>query len=381
MTQSKRDYYEVLEIGREASDTDIKKAYRKLAKQYHPDVNPEDKSAEAKFKEVNEAYEVLSDPQKKARYDQYGHAGVDPNSFGGAGAGFGDFDFGGIGDIFESFFGGGGFGRSSRGRSGPQRGADIKYSMQLTFEEAAFGVQKEISISRHENCSNCSGTGAKPGTSPETCKHCNGTGQVQYKQSTPFGQFVNVKTCDVCRGEGKIITNPCPDCNGKGKVKKTVKRSIDIPAGIDDGQTISMRGEGEPGSKGGPAGDVYITVAVKPHAIFKRQGNDVVCEMPITFVQAALGAELEVPTLDGKVKYSIPEGTQTGSIFRLKSKGIPYLRGNGRGDQYVKVEIDVPKKLNEKQKELLKQFAEISGDDVYEQRKGFFDKMKDALGM
>ncbi len=381
MPQSKRDYYEVLEIGREATDTDIKKAYRKLAKQYHPDVNPEDKSAEAKFKEVNEAYEVLSDPQKKVRYDQYGHAGVDPNSFGGAGAGFGDFDFGGIGDIFESFFGGGGFGRSSRGRSGPQRGADIKYSMQLTFEEAAFGVQKEISISRHENCSNCSGTGAKPGTSPETCKHCNGTGQVQYKQSTPFGQFVNVKTCDVCRGEGKIITNPCPDCNGKGKVKKTVKRTIDIPAGIDDGQTISMRGEGEPGSKGGPAGDVYITVAVKPHAIFKRQGNDVVCEMPITFVQAALGAELEVPTLDGKVKYSIPEGTQTGSIFRLKSKGIPYLRGNGRGDQYVKVEIDVPKKLNDKQKELLKQFAEISGDDVYEQRKGFFDKMKDALGM
>jgi molecular chaperone DnaJ len=204
---------------------------------------------------------------------------------------------------------------------------------------------------------------------------------VQYRQNTPLGQFVNVKTCDVCRGEGKIITNPCPDCSGKGKVKKTVKREVNIPAGIDDGQTISLRGEGEPGSKGGPAGDVYITVAVRPHAIFRRQGNDVVCEMPITFVQAALGAELEVPTLDGKVKYSIPEGTQTGSIFRLKNKGIPYLRGNGRGDQYVKVEIDVPKKLNEKQKELLRQFAEISGDDVYEQRKGFFDKMKDALGM
>lgn len=381
MPQSKRDYYEVLEIGKEATDTDIKKAYRKLAKQYHPDVNPGDKNAEAKFKEINEAYEVLSDQQKKARYDQYGHAGVDPNSFGGAGAGFGDFDFGGIGDIFESFFGGGGFGRSSRSRSGPQKGADLKYSIQLTFEEAAFGVEKEITISRHENCSNCSGTGAKPGTSPQTCKHCNGTGQVQYKQSTPFGQFVNVKTCDVCRGDGKIITDPCPSCNGKGKVKNTVKRNIDIPAGIDDGQTISMRGEGEPGSKGGPAGDVYITVAVKPHAIFKRQGNDVVCEMPITFVQAALGAELEVPTLDGKVKYSIPEGTQTGSIFRLKSKGIPYLRGNGRGDQYVKVEIDVPKKLNDKQKQLLRDFAEISGDDVYEQRKGFFDKMKDALGM
>jgi molecular chaperone DnaJ len=380
LPQSKRDYYEVLEVGRDASDADIKKAYRKLAKQYHPDLNPGDKNAEAKFKEVNEAYEVLSDPNKRARYDQFGHAGVDPNSFGGAGAGFGDFDFGGIGDIFESFFGGG-FGRSSRSRSGPQKGADIKYSMQLTFEEAAFGVEKEISIHRHENCSNCGGTGAKPGTSPETCKHCNGTGQVQYRQSTPFGQFVNVKTCDVCRGEGKIITNPCPECSGKGKIKKTVKRNVNIPAGIDDGQTISLRGEGEPGTRGGPAGDVYITISVKPHSIFRRQGNDVVCEMPITFVQAALGAELEVPTLDGKVKYSIPEGTQTGSIFRLKNKGIPYLRGNGRGDQYVKVEIDVPKKLNEKQKDLLRQFAEISGDDVYEQRKGFFDKMKDALGM
>lgn len=380
MPQSKRDYYEVLEVGRDASDADIKKAYRKLAKQYHPDVNPGDKNAEAKFKEVNEAYEVLSDPNKRARYDQYGHAGVDPNSFGGAGAGFGDFDFGGIGDIFETFFGGG-FGRSSRSRTGPQKGADIKYSMQLTFEEAAFGVEKEISINRHENCSTCGGSGAKPGTSPETCKHCNGTGQVQYRQSTPFGQFVNVKTCDVCRGDGKIVTNPCPDCSGKGRVKKTVRRKVNIPAGIDDGQTISLRGEGEPGTRGGPAGDVYITIAVKPHAIFRRQGNDVVCEMPITFVQAALGAELEVPTLDGKVKYSIPEGTQTGSIFRLKNKGIPYLRGNGRGDQYVKVEIDVPKKLNEKQKELLRQFAEISGDDVYEQRKGFFDKMKDALGM
>ncbi len=380
MPQSKRDYYEVLEIGRDASDADIKKAYRKLAKQYHPDVNPGDKNAEAKFKEVNEAYEVLSDPKKRARYDQYGHAGVDPNSFGGAGAGFGDFDFGGIGDIFETFFGGG-FGRSTRSRNGPQKGADIKYSMQLTFEEAAFGVEKEISINRHENCSTCNGTGAKPGTSPETCKHCNGTGQIQYRQSTPFGQFVNVKTCDVCRGDGKIITSPCPDCSGKGRVKKTVRRKVNIPAGIDDGQTISLRGEGEPGMRGGPAGDVYITIAVKPHAIFRRQGNDVVCEMPITFVQAALGAELEVPTLDGKVKYTIPEGTQTGSIFRLKNKGIPYLRGNGRGDQYVKVEIDVPKKLNEKQKELLRQFAEISGDDVYEQRKGFFDKMKDALGM
>jgi len=378
---TKKDYYEVLEVGRGASDAEIKKAYRKLAKQYHPDVNPGDKAAEAKFKEINEAYEVLSDPQKRSRYDQFGHAGVDPNSFGGAGAGFGDFDFGGIGDIFESFFGGGGFGRSSRSRSGPQKGADLKYSVEISFEEAAFGVEKEITINRHENCGTCGGSGAKPGTSPTTCKHCSGTGQVQFKQSTPFGQFINVKTCDICRGEGKIITDPCPACSGRGKVRKTIRKKLDIPAGIDDGQTISIRGEGDPGSRGGPAGDLFVTVAVRPHPIFKRQGNDVICEIPITFVQAALGAELEVPTLDGKVKYTMPEGTQTGTIFRLKNKGIPYLRGSGRGDQYVKVEIDVPKKLNDKQKELLRQFADISGDDVYEQRKGFFDKMKDALGM
>jgi len=381
LPQSKRDFYEVLGVEKSSSDADIKKAYRKQAKQFHPDMNPDDKTAEAKFKEVNEAYEILSDPQKRARYDQYGHAGVDPNGFGGAGAGFGDFDFGGIGDIFESFFGGSGFGRSSRSRSGPQKGTDLKYSVEIAFEQAAFGIEKEININRHEPCSSCGGSGAKSGSSPTTCKQCNGTGQVQYKQSTPFGQFVNVKTCDVCRGEGKIIINPCPACNGKGNLRKTVKINLNIPAGIDDGQTMSLRGEGDPGSKGGPAGDLFVTINVKPHALFKRQGNDVVCEMPITFVQAALGAELEVPTLDGNVKYNMPEGTQTGSIFRLKGKGIPYLRGNGRGDQYVKVEIDVPKKLNERQKAALKEFADISGDEVYEHRKGFFDKMKDALGM
>jgi molecular chaperone DnaJ len=381
LPQSKRDFYEVLGVGKNASDAEIKKAYRTMAKQYHPDVNSGDKTSESKFKEVNEAYEILSDPQKKARYDQYGHAGVDPNGFGNAGAGFGDFDFGGIGDIFESFFGGSGFGRSSKSRSGPQKGADLKYSTEISFEEAAFGLEREISINRHENCTTCGGSGAKAGTSPTTCTQCNGTGQVQYKQSTPFGQFVNVKACDACRGEGKIISNPCTACSGKGKVRKSVKIELDIPAGIDDGQTMSLRGEGDPGAKGGPAGDLYITIKVRPHALFKRQGNDVVCEMPITFVQAVLGAELEVPTLDGKVKYSIPEGTQTGSIFRLKNKGIPYLRGNGRGDQYVKVDIEVPKKLNEKQKAALRGFADISGDEVHEQRKGFFDKMKDALGM
>jgi molecular chaperone DnaJ len=381
---TKRDYYEVLGVDKNASDAEIKKAYRKLAKQYHPDVNPDDKEAEAKFKEINEAYEVLSDSKKRNQYDRFGHAGFDPNGgfsgFGGFGD-FGDFDFGGIGDIFETFFGGTGFGRTSRSRNVPQKGADLKYSTEISFEEAAFGVKKEILVNRMENCSDCSGSGARPGTSPSTCVHCNGTGQIQFKQSTPFGQFVNVKTCDVCRGEGKVITNPCPSCNGKGRVRRKTKIEVNIPAGIDDGQTISLRGEGEPGFRGGPTGDLYITVRVRPHSIFTRQGNDVICDMPITFVQAALGSELEVPTLDGKVKYTIPEGTQTGAIFRLRGKGIPYIRGSGRGDQYVKVNVEVPKKLDEKQKALLREFGELLGDEAYEQRKGFFDKMKDALGM
>jgi molecular chaperone DnaJ len=381
---TKRDYYEVLGVDKNASDADIKKAYRKLAKQYHPDVNPGDKEAEARFKEINEAYEVLSDPKKRSQYDHFGHAGFDSNGgFSGFG-GFGDFsnfDFGGIGDIFETFFGGTGFGRTGRSRNAPQKGSDLKYSMEISFEEAAFGVKKEILVNRMEKCSNCSGSGARPGTSPSTCTHCNGTGQVQIKQSTPFGQFVNIKTCDVCRGEGKVVTNPCPSCNGKGKVRRKTRIEVNIPAGIDDGQTISLRGEGEPGFRGGPTGDLYITVRVKPHPIFTRQGNDVICDMPITFVQAALGSELEVPTLDGKVKYTIPEGTQTGTIFRLRGKGIPYIRGGGRGDQYVKVNVEVPKKLDEKQKALLREFGELLGDEAYEQRKGFFDKMKDALGM
>lgn len=376
---NKRDYYEVLGIDKNAPEAEIKKAYRKLAKQHHPDINQGNKASEAKFKEVSEAYEVLSDAQKRARYDQYGHAATDPNAAGGFGGGFSDFDFGGIGDIFESFFGGSGFGRSTKTKNGPQKGADLKYAVEIAFEEAAFGIEKEININRMENCSTCNGTGAKAGTSPSTCKHCNGTGQIQYKQSSPFGQFVNVKACDVCRGEGKIIIEPCNVCNGKGKVKNSKKIKINIPAGIDDGQTISLRSEGEPGTKGGPSGDLYINVRVRAHSIFQRQGNDVVCEIPITFVQGALGAELEVPTLDGRVKYAIPEGTQTGSVFRLKSKGIPFLRGNGRGDQYVKVNIEVPKKLTDKQKSLLKEFAELSGDDFHEQRKSFFDKMKDAL--
>lgn len=377
---NKRDYYEVLGVDKSASDADIKKAYRKLAKQYHPDVNPGNKEAEAKFKEVSEAYEVLSDAQKRAQYDQFGHAGFEQGGFGGFNGDFGGF--GDFGDIFETIFGGfGGTRSSSRTRRGPQKGADLKASVEITFEEAAFGVEKEISIHRMETCEKCEGSGSKPGTKPSTCQHCNGTGQIQYKQRTPFGQFVNIKTCDVCHGEGKVITHPCDACNGKGRIRKQKKIKLNVPSGIDDGQTIKLGGEGEPGLKGGPAGDLFISVRVKPHAIFQRQGNDVICEMPITFVQAALGTELEVPTLDGKVKYTVPEGTQTGTVFRLKSKGIPFLRGNGRGDQYVKVHVEVPKKLNDKQKAVLKEFAELIGDEVYEQRKSFFEKMKDALGM
>jgi molecular chaperone DnaJ len=379
---TKRDYYEILGIHKGATESEIKKAYRNLAKKHHPDVNNGDKAAEAAFKEVSEAYEVLSDSQKKARYDQFGHAGVNPNGAGGFGGGYGfeDFDLGGIGDIFETFFGGG-FGGSARRRNGPQRGADIKSFLDIAFEEAAFGVEKEISVSRMEVCNECKGTGAKKGTEPVTCTHCKGSGQVQYVQNTPFGQFANVRTCEQCKGEGKIIANPCTVCHGKGRHKVHKKLKVNIPAGIDHEQIVSLSGEGEPGTKGGPPGDLYIVIRVKPHQLFKREGNHVVCEMPITFTQAALGAEIEVPTLDGKVKFTIPEGTQTGNVFKLKGKGIQYLRRQGRGDQYIKVTVEVPKHLNDKQKELLKQFAEAIGEDGHEMRKGFFEKMKDALGM
>lgn len=376
---SKRDYYEVLGVERGADEATIKKAYRKMAMQYHPDRNPGNKEAEEKFKEANEAYEVLSDANKKARYDQFGHAGVGGNGQGGfegfSGAGFGGFDDI-FGDIFDMFGGG-----SGRRRNGPQKGADLKYEYTISFEEAAFGADKEISISRHENCDTCHGTGAKPGTDKKTCPQCKGSGEVRYAQRTPLGQFVNVKTCEACHGDGTIIEQPCDTCKGGGKIRKDRKINIKIPAGVDTGSVIPLRGEGEPGTKGGPTGDLYIVLRVRPHEIFQRDGNDVICEIPITFVQAALGDEFVVPTLDGKVKYKIPEGTQSGTIFRLKGKGIPNLRGYGRGDHYVKVIVEVPKKLNDRQKDLLKQFADQMGEDVHEQRKTFFDKVKDVFGI
>lgn len=384
----KRDYYEVLGLNRNATEEEIKKAYRQLAKKYHPDMNQGDKSAEAKFKEVNEAYEVLSDKEKKARYDQFGHAGVDPNGFGGAGGGFGGgfggFEgFGGAGgfdDIFDMFFGGvgGGFGGSARKRSGPQKGADLKYELELEFEEAAFGVKKDIHVTRNENCSACKGTGAKEGSSIEICKTCGGSGEVRFTQSTIFGRVVNVRPCDACHGDGKVIKEPCPQCSGRGIVRKTRKITIDIPAGVDTGTVMPLRGEGEPGLKGGPNGDLYIYMRVKPHKLFKREGINLYCDIPISFTQAALGDEIDVPTLEGNIKYTIPEGTQTGTTFRIKNKGVPSLKNKLKGDLYFTVKVTVPKKLTEQQKELLRKFAEAGGN-AEEHGKSFFDKVKGAF--
>ena len=384
MPEQKRDYYEVLGVSKGASDDEIKKAYRKLAKKYHPDMNPGDKEAEAKFKEVNEAYSILSDSEKRARYDQFGHAGVDPNyGAGGPGGGFGGFDMGDIdlGDIFGSFFGGGfgGFGGStSSRRNGPQKGESLRASLTISFEEAAFGCEKEINLNRTEECEACHGSGAESGTTAETCPDCRGTGVVRVQQRTGGFAFSSTAPCSRCRGTGKIIHTPCKACGGSGSVKKTKRVTVSIPAGIDDGQAISLRGQGNAGKNGGPAGDLIVAVHVKPHPQFHRDGTTVLYEQPVTFYQAVMGAELEIPTIDGKVKYNLPAGTQTGTTFRLRGKGIPELRGRGRGDQYVTVRVQIPTSLNGEQKEALRAFAEAMGEDVPEESvlKGFFDKHK-----
>ena len=374
----KRDYYEVLGVQKGASDDEIKKAYRKLAKKYHPDLNKDNPGAEEKFKEAAEAYEVLSDSEKRSRYDQFGHAGVDPNQgFGGGsyGGGFGGFD---MGDIFESFFGGGfggGGGRSRR--NGPVRGSDIQQAIELTFEEAAFGCKKKISIIRSENCEECGGSGAKKGTSPVTCSKCGGTGQMRSVQNTPFGQFASTTTCNACGGKGSKISDPCPRCNGSGHIRKPRELEVNIPAGIDHGQTVSVRGQGEAGLRGGPAGDVLITVYVKKNSVFTREGNNVYVDVPITFVQATLGCEIEIPTIDGKVTQRIPEGTQHGTKFRLREKGIPSIRTGARGDQYVRIIVEIPKNLSSRQREILEEFAKESNEKNYNQRKKFTDKIKD----
>ena len=372
----KRDYYEVLGIQKGASEDEIKKAYKKLARKYHPDMNPGDKEAEEKFKEVNEANEVLSDPEKKARYDQFGFAGVDPNYGAGAGGGAygGGFDFGDLGDIFGSFFGGGFGGGQRRNPNAPRRGESIRASVSVSFTEAAFGCEKSVTLERSEQCPTCKGNGCAPGTTPEICPDCHGTGTVQTRRQTPMGVFASNGPCRKCGGTGRLIHQPCPDCRGTGAVRKRKTIKVTIPAGIDHGQTISLRGQGNAGKNGGPAGDLLITVMVQPHELFRRDGVDVFCEAPITFAQAVLGAELEIPTIDGKVKYSIPEGTQTGTVFRLKGKGIPVLNGRGRGDQYVTVTIETPRNLNKEQKEALRKFSEAVGENHYEKRKSFFKK-------
>lgn len=380
----KRDYYEVLGLSKGATDEEIKKAYRKLAKQYHPDLNPGDKSAEAKFKEINEAYETLSDKEKKSRYDQFGHAGVDPNFGAGGAGGFGGFDgaagfdFGDIGDIFSDIFG---FGGSTR-RNGPVRGSDIHLHLSITFEESAKGCKKVIESSRVQSCTACEGTGAKKGTRAEECSYCHGTGTIKVSQRTPIGMVSTSRSCDHCGGTGKIIKTPCPECHGVGLVRRPRKLEVDIPAGINDGQVITLRNQGDFGRNGGPAGDLDISISVRPHPIFTRINNDVWCEVPLTFTQAALGCEITVPTLDGKVSYTVPAGTQPGESFRLRGKGIPHLNRYGKGDQYVKVNIEVPKNLSEKQKELLREFDNTTSDGKnYEKRKNFFKKLKDVMGI
>ena len=378
MAEQKRDYYEVLGVSKGASEDEIKKAYKKLARKYHPDLNPDNKEAEEKFKEVNEAYEILSDPNKKARYDQFGFAGVDPNyGAGGAGGGFdGGFDFGDLGDIFGSFFGGGFGGGRRTNPNAPQRGESIRLSLAISFEEAAFGCEKEVSVDRMEQCGTCHGNGCAAGTTPEVCPDCHGTGQVQVRRQTPMGVFATSSPCGRCGGKGKIILQPCPDCRGSGAVRRRKTIQVSIPAGIDNGQTISVRGQGSAGKNGGPAGDLLVTITVRPHELFRREGTSVLCDAPITFAQAVLGAELEIPTIDGKVKYDLPEGTQSGTTFRLKGKGIPAINGRGRGDQYVTVYIETPRNLNREQKEALKKFAESVGDNNYEERRKFFRKFK-----
>ena len=374
----KRDYYEVLGVSKNASEDEIKRAYKKLARKYHPDMNPGDKEAEEKFKEVNEANEVLSNPEKKAKYDQFGFAGVDPNYGAGQGGygGAGGFDFGDLGDIFGSFFGGGFGGGGRRNPNAPQRGESIRASLSVEFTEAAFGCEKSITIDRSEQCPTCKGKGCAPGTTPEVCTQCHGTGTVTQAQRTPFGMMQSQTVCPKCRGKGQISHQPGPDCRGAGAVRKRRTIQVNIPAGIDNGQTISLRGQGHSGKNGGPAGDLLITVMVRPHEIFRRDGTAVFCEAPITFTQAVLGGTLEIPTIDGKVKYDIPEGTQTGTVFRLRGKGIPVLNGRGRGDQYVTVNIETPRNLNREQKEALKKFSESLGEGNYEKHKNFFGKKK-----
>jgi molecular chaperone DnaJ len=377
-TASKRDYYEVLGVARGASDDDIKKAFRRLARQFHPDVN-KDADAESKFKEINEAYEVLSDPQKRQLYDQFGHEGP---RMGAGGQGFENFGFGGFSDIFQTFFGG----QAGAGqRRGPQRGSDLRYNLTLTFEEAVFGVEKDLEIPRADTCTACKGSGAEPGTEPSRCPTCNGTGELRRVQQSIFGQFVNVVMCERCQGEGRVITTPCHECRGAGRIRITKHVSLKVPAGVDTGSQIRLTGEGEAGPRGGPNGNLYVAISVKKHAQFERDGQDILYTLPINFAQAALGDEVEVPTVDGKVTLKIPAGTQAGKVIRLKDKGVPNLRGGGRGDQHVYVKVMTPTELSAKERELFEQLRGVSKKQAPPNDKdkggGIFEKVKEGLGL
>ncbi len=372
----KRDYYEVLGVGKDASESDLKKAYRRIAKDCHPDLHPGDAEAEARFKEANEAYAILSDPEKKAKYDQFGFAGVDPNYGAGAGGGF-TGDFGDLGDIFGDIFGaftGGGFGGGFGGgrtasRNGPQRGENLRVRLTITFEEAAFGCKKDINITRIDACPDCGGTGCASGTTAEVCPDCHGSGTVRTQQRTAFGVFQSTSPCSRCGGSGKIIHTPCSKCRGAGTVRAQKTLNVTIPAGIDNGETISLRGQGNAGKNGGPAGDLLIVVQVRPSSIFQREGTNLYSTISLNFVQAALGTEVEVETLDGPVSLNIPEGTQTGAVFRLRNKGVPSVRTGNRGDLYVTVNLETPKNLSSKQKELLREFAELGGTKIFGKKK------------
>ena len=382
MADNKRDYYEVLGVSKGASDDEIKKAFRKLAKQYHPDLHPDDKEAEAKFKEVNEAYEVLSDPSKKAKYDQFGFAGVDPNYGAGAGGGggFGGFGgFGGMGDIFDSIFGAFGGGGRGQNPNAPRRGSDIEVGAAISFMEACKGVSKTVKVNRLQKCPDCGGSGAAAGSSVKTCPDCNGKGTVNISQQSIFGMVRQTVKCSRCGGKGKIIDTPCKKCSGKGMVKISEEKEVNIPAGIDDGQQLRVGGGGNCGLNGGPNGDLYITLTVRPDPIFERDGYDVWTDIPITYGQAALGDEIVVPKIDGKVKYTVPEGTQAGTVFRLKGKGIKKVNRNDRGDHYVKVFVEIPKNLTKEQKKALKDFEQTLETKNDQKRLTFFDKLKEKF--
>jgi molecular chaperone DnaJ len=373
MPTDQKDFYEVLGVDRDAGAEAIKKAYRRLAMQYHPDRNPAEDAAE-RFKEVNRAYEVLSDPEKRRRYDRFGHAGVD-----GAGAtGFEGFNgFEGFGDIFDAFFGGA---AGRRRRGGPTRGADLRYNMTITFEEAVFGAEKEIEFTRMERCSRCNGSRGEPGTSPETCPQCNGSGEIRRVQQSVFGQFVNVATCGRCQGEGRVVTAPCTQCHGQGRERKTRKIGVKIPAGVDDGAQIRISGEGEGGSLGGSEGNLYVVLNVQPHPLFHRIEDHILYELPVNIAQAALGAKVAVPTLEGEVEVVLPPGTQTGDDLVLRGKGVPHLRGVGRGDQVVRVTVVTPETLTDEQRELLERLAETMGTATMPKKsKGFFERIRDAM--